>query len=706
METNSSNSSFESRIDKEVDRFVGCVVRLMGLSLESLNGSTGIIYEPPDPCTGRYTVLLKSPESAVSAHPNGVKVKSKNIAVISKNNDDFQINTNNNWTWNLSPSDQIEWLVDCYRMRVNDDCKDGTFRGIYRPGCNAWSVWSDFLIFCKLVALQHILPVNIEWNWSSFLICASLRLHQSFDKSDAKTKYGSENVFNVHMGQGRSLRYTALKVMESTSLCHVDDIIRTIEELFTKYTIEVDDNINILQIQVWINDNTSRFHNNNINIFSDFFQNIGGIKEWKKLHEALICTIDEGCANSGCKSKGLLYCGACKKFRYCGADCQKQHWVSAHKYDCLGTKKSELKPLAEVMKYIEQHKAKCLQLFCSERFDESVAASMKLLSYATIQYGEAISGVDFRRRGSAFLANIHVDMDLAKINMLIGKSYISMETSKGTSKAEPYLSKARDLIIPWRQNLQRQLLSIESDDKWRLLSVIFEFNSTSLLQFEKEKRFKDGRECIVETYQLLQQYKSVAPPVSHKHGDFIVNIARSLTELGFCAAKFIREEASRIADSEDDPLFVFVEKLLRYSLTTFETKFGKEHLETNQCARVTLDVLLEFPIVASNTSDLFEEMLLDIGKRVLKVSTHLDGCDSVEAGKAHYGLLHCYDRCCKVLFKRGKHNVSGYKIKMSNFVKFEKEHALEVQRIYTHHFGSQHPMVQNCNVNDIESWLK
>ena len=42
-----------------------------------------------------------------------------------------------------------------------------------------------------------------------------------------------ENVFNVHMGQGRSLRYTALKVVESTSLCPADDIIRTIEEVLT-----------------------------------------------------------------------------------------------------------------------------------------------------------------------------------------------------------------------------------------------------------------------------------------------------------------------------------------------------------------------------------------------------------------------------------------------------------------------------------------
>ncbi|TYZ64296.1 hypothetical protein PybrP1_013129 [[Pythium] brassicae (nom. inval.)] len=45
-----------------------------------------------------------------------------------------------------------------------------------------------------------------------------------------------------------------------------------------------------------------------------------------KRDAALLCRV--------CKSTASLVCSRCKVTRYCGADCQKQDWKSAHKNTC------------------------------------------------------------------------------------------------------------------------------------------------------------------------------------------------------------------------------------------------------------------------------------------------------------------------------------------------------------------------------------
>ncbi len=39
------------------------------------------------------------------------------------------------------------------------------------------------------------------------------------------------------------------------------------------------------------------------------------------------------CSNIGCYSEGKLRCSACKKAKYCSAQCQRENW-SRHKLDC------------------------------------------------------------------------------------------------------------------------------------------------------------------------------------------------------------------------------------------------------------------------------------------------------------------------------------------------------------------------------------
>ena len=58
-------------------------------------------------------------------------------------------------------------------------------------------------MFCRLAARREALPAG--WSWAGLLETAATLLPYAFEKSDAKEKYGGENVFSVVMG-GRSLR--------------------------------------------------------------------------------------------------------------------------------------------------------------------------------------------------------------------------------------------------------------------------------------------------------------------------------------------------------------------------------------------------------------------------------------------------------------------------------------------------------------------
>ena len=43
---------------------------------------------------------------------------------------------------------------------------------------------------------------------------------------------------------------------------------------------------------------------------------------------------EQRCACAGCPARGAKLCAACKRVRYCGADCQKKDWKARHKAEC------------------------------------------------------------------------------------------------------------------------------------------------------------------------------------------------------------------------------------------------------------------------------------------------------------------------------------------------------------------------------------
>lgn len=118
------------------------------------------------------------------------------------------------WARGLSQKDQYEWFSNCYQMRCDDDYAwgGGNLHGPYDPGATPQSIADDFLVYCLLAHRSKVVPHG--WDWPAFLESAAGFVAFAFEKSDAKKRWGSENVFEAQMG-GRSLRFTGIEIYRS-----------------------------------------------------------------------------------------------------------------------------------------------------------------------------------------------------------------------------------------------------------------------------------------------------------------------------------------------------------------------------------------------------------------------------------------------------------------------------------------------------------
>jgi hypothetical protein len=167
------------------------------------------------------------------------------------------------WAAGLSPKKQHVWLVDCYRMRVDDDMVyGGDCVGLYNPESDKGDVLLHFLVFCRLAVAHGVVPRG--WDWPAFLREAAKLLPFAFEKEDAKEKWGGENVFSVFMG-GRSLRTTGEVVYGSSigSLSEVhDDEMRVYQELEDRDWEELIESPDAARV----------------------FRSVGGVAAWRELH--------------------------------------------------------------------------------------------------------------------------------------------------------------------------------------------------------------------------------------------------------------------------------------------------------------------------------------------------------------------------------------------------------------------------------------
>ena len=112
------------------------------------------------------------------------------------------------WWDGLKPEDRYEWLVNCYQMRVDDDYAwGGNLRGLYDCGGgdpDRGDIARDFFVFCRFAKDNGVLPEE-GFEWRPLIERAKKLLGFAFEKSDAKERWGAENVFSA----GPSLRRTA-----------------------------------------------------------------------------------------------------------------------------------------------------------------------------------------------------------------------------------------------------------------------------------------------------------------------------------------------------------------------------------------------------------------------------------------------------------------------------------------------------------------
>eukprot|EP01105_Mastigella_eilhardi_P007429 TRINITY_DN1887_c0_g2_i11.p2 TRINITY_DN1887_c0_g2~~TRINITY_DN1887_c0_g2_i11.p2 ORF type:complete len:177 (+),score=45.22 TRINITY_DN1887_c0_g2_i11:377-907(+) len=96
-------------------------------------------------------------------------------------------------------------------MRVDDSYAwgGGELCGLYDPDSTRASVVEDFALFCKLAVANGV--VLAGWDWDRTLGAAEGLLSFAFEKDDARSKYGGENVFTSISGKP-SLRATAERI--------------------------------------------------------------------------------------------------------------------------------------------------------------------------------------------------------------------------------------------------------------------------------------------------------------------------------------------------------------------------------------------------------------------------------------------------------------------------------------------------------------
>ena len=149
------------------------------------------------------------------------------------------------WAKGLSQKDQYEWFSNCYQMRCDDDYQwgGGNLHGPYDPEATPQSIADDFLVYCLLAHRSKAVPQH-GWDWPAFLRIAANLVAFAFEKSDAKERWGSENVFQAHMG-GRSLRFTGMEIYKSP----VDQPVDSPEHLAAERVVQ-SNNVEELKNQV------------------------------------------------------------------------------------------------------------------------------------------------------------------------------------------------------------------------------------------------------------------------------------------------------------------------------------------------------------------------------------------------------------------------------------------------------------------------
>jgi len=141
---------------------------------------------------------------------------------------------------------------------------------LYNPQASRMDIIQSFHVFCRLAVKHGVIPKH-DWQWSKLLKIAAKLLGYAFEKSDAKKKYGSENIFNGLVMGGRSLRCTGQFVYGS-ELNYISD----------EAEVEIKERRSSDKLDTCTDWNQMK----------KLFADVGGVKAWQKFVN--LCTFRAG----------------------------------------------------------------------------------------------------------------------------------------------------------------------------------------------------------------------------------------------------------------------------------------------------------------------------------------------------------------------------------------------------------------------------
>lgn len=236
-------------------------VELSGLVARAdLNGLAAEVQEFRTD-TGRYSiVVLETGE--------GVRVKPENVRAV----DEPEWCAPPDWRDGLEEGAAHEWLVDCYRLRVEDDQTFACYlHGLYHPGADALSRLQDFWLFARLASARGVVPSE-GWDWRAFCAAAAPLLKAEFTLEDAATKYGAEQ---LEKSGGRSLRATSERIYGTSPLADEPDpyFEHLREQIQAATTVDAGDNgTESIVVDIALDE-----------VDPVLFADVGGVEPWREL---------------------------------------------------------------------------------------------------------------------------------------------------------------------------------------------------------------------------------------------------------------------------------------------------------------------------------------------------------------------------------------------------------------------------------------
>lgn len=102
---------------------------------------------------------------------------------------------------------RMEWIVNCYQLRLDDDCAQGVAkgrRGLYAiaaehsrcsPKTAGREMARDFFVFINMAKENGVLPIeDAGFRWTALFQAAKKRLVLFFEKRDAEARWGADHV--------------------------------------------------------------------------------------------------------------------------------------------------------------------------------------------------------------------------------------------------------------------------------------------------------------------------------------------------------------------------------------------------------------------------------------------------------------------------------------------------------------------------------